>query len=61
MLEKHAEHAEHASPSVLADARRFRERLRYRAKRAAKQHRRGTGVEHALLGAARSVASERIM
>ena len=33
-------HAEHASPSVLADARRFRERLRYRAKRAAKQHRR---------------------
>ena len=33
-------HADHASASVLADARRFRERLRYRAKRAAKNHRR---------------------
>ena len=33
------QYAGDASPAILAEARRFRERLRYRAKRAAKQHR----------------------
>ena len=54
VLEKHAEHA---SPSVLATARRSRERLRYRAKRAAKQHRRG-GHDGDAAGAALDSAGE---